>query len=57
MTARRVLITGASRGIGYALAERLAGLGREPVGLARSAPARFPGEFREADLADLTAAG
>jgi len=56
MTARR-LITGASRGIGYALAERLAGLGREPVGLARSAPARFPGEFREADLADLTAAG
>jgi short-subunit dehydrogenase len=33
MTARRVPITGASRGIGYRPAERLAGLGHEPVGL------------------------
>jgi len=57
MTARRMLITGASRGIGYSLAERLAGLGHEPVGLARSAPARFPGEFREVDLADRRATG
>src|SRR5579859_5348539 len=55
MTARRILITGASRGIGYSLAERLAGLGHEPVGLARSAPARFPGEFHEVDLASRQA--
>ena len=55
MTARRMLITGASRGIGYSLAERLAGLGHEPVGLARSAPARFPGEFHEVDLASRPA--
>jgi 3-oxoacyl-[acyl-carrier protein] reductase len=55
MTAKRILITGASRGIGYALAERLAGLGHEPVGLARSAPARFPGEFHEVDLASRQA--
>jgi 3-oxoacyl-[acyl-carrier protein] reductase len=53
--ARRVLITGASRGIGYALAERLAAVGDTPVGLARTAPARFPGEFFEVDLADRAA--
>ncbi|MGD0069562.1 MAG: SDR family oxidoreductase [Streptosporangiaceae bacterium] len=55
MTARRVLITGASRGIGYALAERLARLGHVPVGFARSSPAEFPGEFQEVDLASRRA--
>ena len=28
-------------------ADELAGLGRTPVGMARSAPAEFPGEFCE----------
>jgi 3-oxoacyl-[acyl-carrier protein] reductase len=57
MTARRIPITGASRGIGYSLAERLAGLGHQPAGLARTAPAGFPGEFHEVDLASRTATG
>ncbi|MER5521037.1 SDR family NAD(P)-dependent oxidoreductase, partial [Streptomyces sp. NPDC002763] len=43
MTRRRVLITGASKGIGRALAEQLAGEGHTPVGIARSAPRSFPG--------------
>ncbi|MFJ4467093.1 SDR family oxidoreductase [Streptomyces sp. NPDC089424] len=55
MTHRRVLVTGASRGIGRALAEQLAGEGHTPVGVARSAPPSFPGEFHEADLADRAA--
>ncbi|MCX4514765.1 SDR family oxidoreductase [Streptomyces sp. NBC_01619] len=55
MTRRRVLITGASKGIGRALAEELAGDGHTPVGIARSAPQSFPGEFHEADLADRAA--
>ncbi|MGT2427435.1 SDR family oxidoreductase [Amnibacterium kyonggiense] len=52
MTARRILVTGASKGIGRTLSDRLAALGHTPVGLARSAPAEFPGEFHEVDLAD-----
>lgn len=52
MPSRRVLITGASRGIGRAVADRLAEGGHEPIGLARSAPEDFPGEFYEVDLAD-----
>jgi 3-oxoacyl-[acyl-carrier protein] reductase len=55
MTSRRVLITGASKGIGYAVAERLASAGHHPVGLARVAPAEFPGEFHPVDLADRAA--
>jgi 3-oxoacyl-[acyl-carrier protein] reductase len=55
MNTRRVLITGASKGIGYAVAERLAAAGHRPVGLARSAPATFPGEFHAVDLADRAA--
>ncbi|MGW1540042.1 SDR family oxidoreductase [Streptomyces sp. NPDC002309] len=55
MPPRRVLITGASRGIGRALAEQLAGEGHTPVGIARSAPRTFPGEFHEADLSDRAA--
>jgi NAD(P)-dependent dehydrogenase (short-subunit alcohol dehydrogenase family) len=55
MTSRRVLITGASQGIGYAVAERLASAGHRPVGLARVAPAEFPGEFVPVDLADRAA--
>jgi NAD(P)-dependent dehydrogenase (short-subunit alcohol dehydrogenase family) len=55
MTRRRVLVTGASKGIGRALAEQLAGEGHTLVGIARSAPQSFPGEFHEADLADRAA--
>lgn len=36
MTAKRVLITGASKGIGRAVADRLAVSGDMPVGLARA---------------------
>ncbi len=52
MTARRVLITGASKGIGRAVADRVAASGDIPIGIARSRPDDFPGEFYEADLSD-----
>ncbi|GAA4863412.1 SDR family oxidoreductase [Pseudonocardia benzenivorans] len=55
MTSRRVLITGASKGIGRSVAERLAATGHRPMGIARRAPADFPGEFHVADLADREA--
>ncbi len=43
-TSRRVLITGASKGIGLA-ARQLHAQGHQPVGIARSAPASFPGQL------------
>lgn len=49
---RRILITGASKGIGRVLADRVAAGGGVPIGLARTAPADFPGEFHEVDLLD-----
>lgn len=55
MAPRRVLITGASKGIGRAVADRVAGAGHIPVGLARNGPADFPGEFYEVDLSDRAA--
>ncbi len=55
MSSRRVLITGASKGIGRAVADRLACGGHEPIGLARTAAADFPGRFYEVDLADRAA--
>jgi NAD(P)-dependent dehydrogenase (short-subunit alcohol dehydrogenase family) len=54
-TSRRVLITGASRGIGLATARRLHDQGLEPVGIARAAPADFPGQFIEGDMSDVAA--
>lgn len=50
---RTILITGASRGIGLALANRAHQDGHNVVGLARSAPeGPFPGAFYCADLGD-----
>jgi 3-oxoacyl-[acyl-carrier protein] reductase len=45
-----ILVTGASRGIGLAIAQRLASHGLKVVGIARSAPEKFPGAFYQADL-------
>jgi 3-oxoacyl-[acyl-carrier protein] reductase len=55
MSNRRVLITGASKGIGRAVADRVAAAGQEPIGLARTAPSDFPGQFHEVDLGDQAA--
>lgn len=55
MAARRVLITGASKGIGRAVADRVAAGGDIPIGLARSEAPGFPGEFHSVDLADRAA--
>jgi len=55
MSKRRVLITGASKGIGREVADRLAAAGHEPIGLARTAPSGFPGQFHEVDLGDRAA--
>jgi 3-oxoacyl-[acyl-carrier protein] reductase len=47
------VITGASKGIGFATAQRLAAMQHQVIGLARNQPAQsFPGEFFEVDLAD-----
>ena len=49
---RSIVITGASKGIGRAAAEALATAGWEVIGVARHAPASFPGQFVSADLSD-----
>jgi 3-oxoacyl-[acyl-carrier protein] reductase len=55
MSPRRVLITGASKGIGRAVADRVAAAGDIPIGIARATPEEFPGEFYEVDLVDRAA--
>ncbi|SFK50452.1 NAD(P)-dependent dehydrogenase, short-chain alcohol dehydrogenase family [Sphingomonas sp. NFR04] len=49
---RTFLVTGASKGIGLALAQRLHRSGHQVVGLARRSTADFPGTLVLADLAD-----
>lgn len=52
---RIFLITGASKGIGLALAHNLAKQGHRVVGLARNRTDGFPGTLVQADLADSDA--
>lgn len=52
---RTVLISGASKGIGRSLAERLAGQGHKVLGIARTHDATFPGQLYTVDLSDRTA--
>lgn len=57
MGAKRVLVTGASKGIGRAICERLRDDGYSVVGVARTRPADLPADvaFHTVDLADSQA--
>jgi len=52
---RTFLITGASKGIGLALAQRLSDAGHHVVGLARHVGSAFPGTLVSVDLGDRDA--
>jgi 3-oxoacyl-[acyl-carrier protein] reductase len=49
---RTIVVTGASRGIGLATAEKLQVDGHKVIGVARTVPDGFAGEFIQADLSD-----
>ncbi|VBB15947.1 SDR family oxidoreductase [Burkholderia stabilis] len=54
MSSRTFVVTGASRGIGFAVSTRLAQRGHRVIGLARRAQGvDFPGELLACDLADI----
>lgn len=53
---RTFLITGASKGIGLALARRLASNGHRVVGIARSESSGFPGDMHALDLGERNVA-
>ena len=55
MHSRTFLITGASKGIGLAIAQRLTASGHTVVGLARSPVDSFPGQLECVDLGDPNA--
>jgi 3-oxoacyl-[acyl-carrier protein] reductase len=55
MMSRTVVISGASKGIGRALAERLADQGDKVIGIARAGDASFPGDLHAVDLSDRDA--
>jgi len=57
MTKRTFLVTGASKGIGRALSNRLAEAGHHVVGVARGADPSFPGTLVSIDLTDSKASG
>lgn len=53
---RTFIVTGASKGIGYALSARLALNGHQVLGIARTKPPQgFPGQFITQDLSDVNA--
>jgi len=52
---KNIVITGASKGIGRAAADALSQHGWSIIGIARTAPAQFPGVFIESDLSDARA--
>jgi 3-oxoacyl-[acyl-carrier protein] reductase len=53
----KILITGASKGIGLATSKMLHDDGHEVVGVARTQPNEFPGKFHCIDLSDEEARG
>lgn len=55
MTERTFLVTGASKGIGRALSNRLASAGHRVVGIARGPDRDFPGTLESVDLNDSKA--
>ena len=52
---KSIVVTGASKGIGRAAADALAGSGWTVLGIARHEPDSFPGQFMTADLSDFEA--